>query len=97
MLLEDMADQQLKEIVIAYAMLFLAGADEGGGSLHDRDAGLTEAQLDRRCEDFMVEHFGLKVNEVSAASCQLEGKAFSVPMDVHIRGSSGTFLRRPEC
>lgn len=61
MLLEDMADQQLKEIVIAYTMLFMAGADEGGGSLHDRDAGLTEAQLDRRCEDFLVEHFGLKV------------------------------------
>ena len=69
MLLEDMADQQLKEIVIAYAMLFMAGADEGGGSLHDRDAGLTEAQLDRRCEDFMVEHFGLKVSEVPEASC----------------------------
>lgn len=52
MLLEDMAEQQLKEAVIAYIILFMAG-DEGGASMQE---------LDKRCEDFLEEHFGLKLD-----------------------------------
>lgn len=52
MLLEDMAEQQLKETVIAYILLHLGG----------EDGGLKLDELDRRCEDWLEEHFSLKVD-----------------------------------
>jgi len=59
MLIEDMAEQQLKEAVIGYMMLFLSG---GTGGSDDASAGVNQAQLDLMCEEFLQLHFGLKVS-----------------------------------
>ena len=59
MLIEGMEEQQLKEAVMAYTMLYLSGGPSGGD---DSAAGITEGQLDRMCEDFLLQHFGLKVS-----------------------------------
>lgn len=45
-----MAEQQLKEAVIAYTLLYMNIEDE-----------LSQEQLDGLCERFLEEHFGLKV------------------------------------
>ena len=49
MLMEGMADQQLKEAVLCYSILYLMGDLEGGA---------TEEELDVKCEDFLEENFG---------------------------------------
>jgi hypothetical protein len=53
MLLEDMADQQLKEAVLCYSILYLIGDLEGGA---------TEEELDVKCEDWLEENFGIKLD-----------------------------------
>ena len=53
MLMEGMADQQLKEAVLCYSILYLMGDLEGGA---------TEEELDVKCEDFLEENFGLKID-----------------------------------
>ncbi|GLC33366.1 hypothetical protein PLESTM_000053600 [Pleodorina starrii] len=50
MLLEDMADQQLKEAILTY------------GLLYSREAEMTEAMIDLDCERFLVKHFDLSVD-----------------------------------
>lgn len=51
MLLEDMAEQQLKEAVLAYTMLYLRIDDE-----------VTEEELDYACEKFLDDNFGLRLD-----------------------------------
>uniref|UniRef100_A0A7S0RVW3 Uncharacterized protein n=1 Tax=Chlamydomonas leiostraca TaxID=1034604 RepID=A0A7S0RVW3_9CHLO len=51
MLLEDMAEQQLKEAVLAYTLLYMNIEDE-----------LSRDKLDELCEDFLEQHFALKVD-----------------------------------
>lgn len=53
MLMEGMAEQQLKEAVLCYSILYLMG---------DLDGGATEEELDVKCEDFLEENFGLKID-----------------------------------
>ena len=66
MLIEDMAEQQLKEAVLAFTILYMAG-DRGRDSGDSEAAGgLSQQELDQRCEDFLLEHFGLKVWAVAA-------------------------------
>ncbi len=64
MLLEDMADQQLKEAVLAYTLLFMYGFDDNkhASTVVEGGKGATEAELDKECEDFLEEHFGLKLD-----------------------------------
>ncbi|GLI65636.1 hypothetical protein VaNZ11_009234 [Volvox africanus] len=50
MLLEDMADQQLKEAVLTY------------GLLYSREAELTEAMIDMDCERFLLKNFDLSID-----------------------------------
>mmetsp|Transcript_25578 Transcript_25578/g.55720 ORF Transcript_25578/g.55720 Transcript_25578/m.55720 type:complete len:707 (+) Transcript_25578:147-2267(+) len=51
MMLEDMAEQQLKEAVIAYSLLYM-----------NRDDMFTQEQLDEACEDFLEVNFALKLD-----------------------------------
>lgn len=66
MLIEDMAEQQLKEAVLAFTILYMAGNQDRGAREDGDVSGLSEGELDKRCEDFLLEHFGLKVGEVKA-------------------------------
>lgn len=50
MLLEDMAEQQLKEAVLAYGMLLT------------KEAEMTQELLDENCETFLAKNFNLKVD-----------------------------------
>ncbi|GIL91758.1 hypothetical protein Vretimale_14893 [Volvox reticuliferus] len=50
MLLEDMADQQLKEAILTY------------GLLYSREAEMTETMIDLDCERFLVKNFDLSVD-----------------------------------
>ncbi|GFR47251.1 hypothetical protein Agub_g8937 [Astrephomene gubernaculifera] len=62
MLLEDMAEQQLKEAILTYALL------------HHREAELSEAAIDRDCERFLQKNFDLSVDfAVEDALPRLEG------------------------
>ena len=57
-----MAEQQLKEAVLAYTILYMAG-DQDRESKDSELAGMYEEDLDKCCEDFLLQHFGLKVRE----------------------------------
>ncbi|GAX75535.1 hypothetical protein CEUSTIGMA_g2978.t1 [Chlamydomonas eustigma] len=61
MLLEDMADQRLKEAVLAYANLYLFGS-ESGTTIQLGGKGATLSELDVECENFLEEHFGVKLD-----------------------------------
>lgn len=50
MLLEDMAEEQLKEAILAYSLAMLLNKP------------LLEEELDEACEDFLEEHFGQKMD-----------------------------------
>ena len=77
MLIEDMAEQQLKEAVLAYAILYMSG-DKGKESTHEEAAGVTEHQLDLLCEDFLLMHFGLKVIGVEGGLLRVIGVLLGV-------------------
>ncbi|GIL61971.1 hypothetical protein Vafri_16221 [Volvox africanus] len=50
MLLEDMADQQLKEAILTY------------GLLYSREAEMTETMIDMDCERFLLKNFDLSID-----------------------------------
>ncbi|GFH31523.1 uncharacterized protein HaLaN_30584 [Haematococcus lacustris] len=47
---EDMAEQQLKEAVLAYTLLLMHGEE------------VSQEELDQLCEAFLEEHFGLRID-----------------------------------
>ena len=57
---QDMAEQQLKEAVLTFTILYMAG-DQDRESKDSEVAGMFEEDLDKCCEDFLLQHFGLKV------------------------------------